>query len=430
MKRFRLSSYVLTGLLAVAASACSSDEPKVEDLGLSYKIKPVAAKTDIAVGAKLANMYSDMNGNSSRWETLIGECDFSKGKYGMNVKPALGIYRLVSKDPALIDEVASNMGQIAAWGKKAGIDYFFTPPLKERDHFYPDNINEDDKAFLDLISGRNRDASTWHNDGSTKYAMYVNIQDISRQLNTQQNTNPIENAADKTYTVDGEKITISAVERLMYYMRSLADYFKDDTYYKYDGRPVLMFRQAEEFHALDIASIYARIRSTIKDECGMDPYIICEFKGWRPAARFAYVVLDGGPDAITYREMCDVDEGGYYERFYMLGVSINENFKLNNDYLNRAYPDIEFIPPVSVGFNRSIYTPSEYKKPVINPDEAGLRERSWIAKMHLPSTPMVVLDSFNDWAWGSAIEPTEDGYGNSWGESMLDVVREEFKVNR
>lgn len=428
MKYLKLS-YFIVSLLAVMTTSCSNDEPKVEDLGLSYQINPVVAKSNIAVGAKLANPYGDFNGNSMRWDVLTGETDFTQGKYGPNVKPALGMYRLVTKDPALLDEVASNLGHIAEWGKKAKIDYFFTPVIKERDHYIPDNINEDDQAFLNLISGRTI-ANTWHNDGSTKYAMYVNIQDISRQMNTLQNTNPIEEAIDKTYTVDGEKITVSALERLKNFMRSLASYFSDDTYYKYNGRPVMMFREAETLHALDIANVYAEMRAACKEVSGMDPYIIAEFKGWRPAARFAYVVLDGGPDAITYREMCDVNEGGYYERFYMLGVSINENYKLNSDYLSREYPGIEFIPPVSVGFNRSIYTPSEYKSPVINPSADGLRERSWVAKMHLPTTPMVIIDSFNDWAWGSAIEPTEDGYGNSWGETLLDIVREEFKVNQ
>lgn len=428
MKHLKLS-YLIVSLLAVITTSCSDDEPKVEDLGLSYTINPVAAKTDIAVGAKLANSYGDFNGNSMRWDVLTGETDFTQGKYGPNVKPALGMYRLVTKDPTLLDEVASNLGQIAEWGKKAKIDYFFTPVIKERDHYIPDNINEDDQAFLNLISGRTV-ADTWHNDGSTKYAMYVNIQDISRQMNTLQNTNPIENAVDKTYTVDGEKITVTALERLKNFMRSLASYFSDDTYYKYYGRPVMMFREAETLHSLDIANVYDEMRAACKEVSGMDPYIIAEFKGWRPAARFAYVVLDGGPDAITYREMCDVNEGGYYERFYMLGVSINENYKLNSDYLSREYPGIEFIPPVSVGFNRSIYTPSEYKSPVINPSVDGLRERSWVAKMHLPANPMVIIDSFNDWAWGSAIEPTEEGYGNSWGETMLDAVSEEFKVNK
>lgn len=422
--------YIFMAFAAAMATGCSDDDgPSVDDLGLSYKINPVPAKTDIAVGAKLVNCYADFNGNSQRWDVLTGETDFTTGKYGPNVRPALGQYRLVSKDPQYLDEIASNLGQIAEWGKKAKIDYFFTPMIKERDQYIPNNINEDDKAFLDLISGRVTDA-VWHNDGSTKYAMYVNIQDISRQMGTEQNTNPIETRQDKTYTVDGEKITVSQRERLKNFMRTLASYFNDETYYKYNGRPVMMFREPEKLHALDIKAIYDDMRQACIEVSGMDPYIIAEFKGWRPAARFALVVLDGKPDAITYREMCDVNEGGYYERFYMLGVAMNENFKLNCDYLDRAYAGMEFIPPISVAFNRSVYTPSEYKQVVINPSVDGLRERSWIAKMHLPSNPMVILDSFNDWAYANAIEPTETGYGSDWGETLLDVVREEFKVNK
>ena len=51
-----------------------------------------------------------------------------------------------------------------------------------------------------------------------------------------------------------------------------------------------------------------------------------------------------------------------------------------------------------------------------------------VAKMNLGTNPMVLIDSFNDWAFDSCIEPTDPSYGKGYGLLYLDMVKDQFKV--
>lgn len=424
MKYFKFS-HLLLGVTAILATACDDDSPKIEDYPLNYEITEVRATQNIPVGCMLVDPYGDLT-SASRWDRIINPYDASTGEIGPNVKPILGQYRLMSKDPAYRDEIASNIGQIVEWAKKARIDYLITPAVREHNQCYPNNLNEEDVVFLDLISGRDKSAA-WSNDGSMKYAIQVNIQNIASQIGCNNYQTPLENKNDMIYNVNGEQVIITQRERLMNFARSLAKYFNDDTYYMYNGRPVLLFREPHQLHTLDIAGVYADLRAVMKEVSGMDPYIIAEQESWKPAARYAEVVLDGHPDALMPREMTNIG-AGVYERLYKFGVFLNENFKLNRQYINGAYPGMEYIPSVSAGYS-SYLSDGRSDYPDILPTPEGFRERCWVAKMNLPATPMVIIDAFNNWRYGNVIEPTDPSYGKGWGETYLDIVREEFKVN-
>ena len=58
------------------------------------------------------------------------------------------------------------------------------------------------------------------------------------------------------------------------------------------------------------------------------------------------------------------------------------------------------------------------------------QERFWtmcnVAKMNLGTNPMVLIDSFNDWAFDSCIEPTDPSYGKGYGLLYLDMVKDQF----
>lgn len=428
--------------LLVATSCNDDDNPSIDDYPLNYEITEVKAHTDIPVGCMLVDPYGDLS-NAARWERLTEESDKATGHLGPNVMPSLGQYRLLSANPELRSEIAQNLGQIVEWAKKASIDYLITPAIRESGQYLPHCIHAEDSVFIDLLSGRDQ-TQPWHNDGSMKFAIQVNIQDISAKMGCNSNTAPLENRNDITYrikqetedAVEGEEpieaeeivVTITQRERFLNYMRSIAKYFKEDTYYHYEGRPVLLFREPHQLHTLDIKQLYADIRSVIQGVCGENPYIIAIQENWKPIARYSYVVLDGGPDAVMPREMTNIGDA-IYERLYKFGVFLNENFKLNRQYLERAYPGIEYIPSVSAAFNYYICD-GRFNYPIIENSESGFRERCWVAKMNLPANPMVIIDAFNNWRYGNAIEPTDPNYGNGWGDTYLDIVREEFKLNR
>lgn len=429
---------ILAGMASlVLAPACTPDDnPSIDDFELNYEITEVKANQDIPVGCMLVNPYGDLS-NASIWERLTQEYDATVGHIGPNLMPTLGQYRLMGTAEDLQDEIAQNLGQIVEWSKKAGIDYLITPPVRESNQYKPNCINAEDSLFLNLISGRNKDLA-WHNDGSMKYAIMVNIQNIAANIGCNSNTMLLENKNDITYTltekdeegnvISEEKVTIPQRERLMNYMAQIAKYLKDDTYYQYQGRPVILFREPHLLHTVDVAKLYADMRATMQEVCGKNPYIIAIQEPWKPIARYSLVVLDGQPDAVVPRQMTNVSDG-IYERIYYYNVFLNENFKLNRQFLEQSYPGIEYIPSVSAAFNYYV-TDGRYTYPNINYSEQGFRERCWVAKMNLPSNPMVIIDAFNDWRYANAIEPTDPNYGKGYGEKYLDIVRQEFKVSK
>ncbi len=426
------SSLVICQIVfAALLTACSDNEHDIEDYPLNYEITEVKASQDIPVGAFLVNAYGDLT-NAALWDRLTNPYDASTGEIGPYVKPVLGQYRLVSTNSDDHEDIAHNLGQIAAWAKKAKIDFLITHPIRENagssweKDSYPNNINVEDSIFLNLISGRT-DTLGWKNDGSTKYAIQIHTQNISAAMGSNNYTTPLETRADRVFTDSlGGRHTTTQTERLVLFVRSLAKYFKDDTYYKTpDGRPVVIMRQPEELYSTRVDSLYDALRAAMKEVCGMNPYIICTQKSWSPTARLEQVVLAGKPDAITMLNMSNVG-AGLYERLYWLDVFINENYKLNHEYLTNHYPAIDFIPSVSNGYSYYVRD-GRYNYPDVLPSTDGFRKRCWIAKQNLGRYPMVIIDAWNDYGFGSFIEPTDPNYGNGYGEAYLDIVAKEFK---
>ena len=63
----------------------------------------------------------------------------------------------------------------------------------------------------------------------------------------------------------------------------------------------------------------------------------------------------------------------------------------------------------------------------MNYDVNTFRTMCNVAKMNLGNNKLVFIDSFNDWTWATALEPTDPYFGKGFGMQLLDVIREEFK---
>lgn len=48
--------------------------------------------------------------------------------------------------------------------------------------------------------------------------------------------------------------------------------------------------------------------------------------------------------------------------------------------------------------------------------------------MNLGRLPMVIIDAYNDWGYGSFIEPTDPNVGNGVGDEYLKIIKSEFKL--
>ena len=418
--------------LAFGLAACNSEENSIDDYPLNYKITEVKATQDIPLGCILYNPYNDLN-DAGRWERLEEEYDVSIGHIGPNMVPAAGVYSFMknTKDEEVLNENARQIGRMVDEMKKAGVDFVLTPATREANQLYPNNINAEDSIFLNMLSGRTQDLA-WKNDGSMKFALTVNMQNFASSAGFDQSTSALELRPDQTYTYkdengDTQTVTMSQWDRFMAYARNLARYMNEPTYYRNsDGRPVVYLREPDKFFVQDVRKFYDELRENIKSVCGANPYIICSLKNWDIVPRYQYTVLNGMPDAICPRNMADLRAS--MDRYYMWEILHNENFKKNEEYLAENFPGMDFIPSVSPGYSEYVMN-INYRYPSMNPNVADIRTRSWIAKMHLPKNPMVIIDNFNDWGHGCFIESSDPAVGKGVGDEFLKVIRSEFKVN-
>lgn len=425
MKQYKFLINILLLSSALVATSCKDDNPSIDDYPWNYEIKEVPAEFDIPVGALLYNA-SDAFRDDSRWGRITEPYDAATGAIGPYLMPAQGQYSMMGTDAAGAEDRATALGKIVEWSKKGRIDFLVTPSVREdANNLFPRNLSREDSTFIDLLSGRN-DTLNWHNDGSMKYAISVELENLAGNLNCNNNNSLLEKAASKTYTLPGgETVTLTAEERAYSFMKRVARYFNDPTYQHVNGKPVLVFLGADKFYCENVKKIYDGMRAAIKEECGKDVYIIARQKSWEPTARFKYFFMDGGVDALTMRNMCNVGSA-YWERTYWLNVLINENFKENRKYMDREYPNMDFLPSVSPGYSQYIWD-GNLNYPLIQPNTEEFRKRCWVAKMNLTKTPMVIIDAFNQWGFGNAIEPADPEHGNGYGESYLDIIRKEFK---
>lgn len=414
---------VLTGLvIAIMATSCKKDKvPSIDDYPLNYTIPKIAVTNDIPVGAYVYDPSSTLIGDEVKWTRITEKYDVSTGKLGPYVQPELGRYEL---KPTAIG--AQNLTKIVEWAKQAKIDFLITPAVKENGNvLFPGNLNTNDSLTVNMFAEHNFTLPSV-GMGDMKYAISVDINNFSSGLS---NNALLEAAAPTVINVNGQNITITREQRLYNFMKRISLYFKDQTYFNFQGRPVLVFIGADKLYTEDSKKVYDNIRSIIKAQTGKDVYIIARQPQWSPSARFEYFFNQGKADAVTMDNMCNVGGGATgWDRTYMLSRLINENFKINKDYLSKNF-GIDFIPSVSASYTNYVNNSSpDYSSPTIRKNESDFRERCNVAKMNLGNNRMVIIESMNNWAWDSQIEPTKADYGDGYGTKYLDIVREEFKV--
>ena len=290
---------------------------------------------------------------------------------------------------------------------------------------FPNNLNGTDSLIVNMLAEHNFNLPSV-NMGEMKYAISVDINNFSAGLN---NNLLLEAAPPTIYNINGQNISVTREERLYNLLKRISLYFKDETYYHFQDRPVLVFLGADRLYTEDSKKVYDNIRKVIKEQSGKDVYIIARQPQWTPSARFEYFFMRGKADAVTMDNMCNVGSGATgWDRSYLLNRLINENYKLNKEYLSKNF-SIDFIPSVSPSFTANINNANpDYGYPAIRKSENDFRERCNVAKMNIGNNRMVLIESLNNWQWDSQIEPTATDYGEGYGTKYLDIVRDEFKV--
>lgn len=406
----------MVGALTMMYSCKAEEEgPSVEDHPLYYTIPDVPATSDIPVGA----IYSRALLDAERYARLTNEKDMTAEPWPQpcpNVRPVLGRYNASDVNSSTMCDLIQ---QHIRWAQEAGIDFFIFPAIS-----YAANqdglMNQSDLNWVSYAEGLHANSMEHINWGDMKFALPVNMQNFATGVS---NTSVIESV-----DVD-ENGKSKRVEDIYTYFINLAERFfvRDDLYYKVDGKPLVILWNAQTIYSENPELLYQNIRDSVYKYTQTEMYLLARQNSWTPSARWHNFFLRGGVDAVYMNNM-------YYNtdmtRQYLYPQYINENWKVNREFMMSNY-GIDFVPTVSPSFNAWVAGNGQnnYNWPIVEKDEQTYRTMCNVAKMNLGRQPMIILDSFNDWSWNTAIEPTDPYYGNGYGMTYLNITKQEFKVN-
>lgn len=409
-KNIILSLLFLGGMI----SCTTDDGPSIDDYYLNYQIEEIPVSADIPVGTYLVNPSGAFT-NADTWQRLTQPYDPANGQVGPYLEPALGQYSL-----SLTEDGTKTMQQLYDWAADAKIDFFVTPAIRETSGaLYPNNLVANDSLLLNLIRGNAEGLTV--NTNNIKYSILLDLNTFCSGLS---NNALLENVDSTSYKVDGVTIKLSREDRLYNYMKRISDYFSDENYYHVDGKPMIVLSNPEKLYTADSRKVYDKVREVIKTHTGKDVYIVARQIAWTPPARFHYFFMTGGVDAVTMQCMTNVG-ASYYDRLYWINQLINENLKYNREYIATNY-NIDFIPTASPSYNG--YVPNgNFNIPHVFKDPDEFKKRCNVAKMNLGKKQMVLIDSFNNWQYDTQIEPSKPDYGNGYGTTYLDIVKQQFK---
>ena len=407
--------------IGIIFMSCTDKEPSIDDNFLNYQIQDVTLTESCQVGAYYYNNGST-GLNTNAYARLTDIQDLSAGKAGPYVQPVLDNYTTTNSIASV-----QVIQQHVDWAIAGGIDFLVMPGLTEdATKIYPNNITADNTRFVNLVTGRigSDGLDSLLTTGSRvnmkglKYALSVN------PANTSSNPTPV---LDNNNLIEYSKLHpltgLSKVQRFNELFKRISDYFSDPHYYKINGKPVVVILNPQLIYAENTAKLYDDMRAYVKVYCGQDIYIIAQQVSWTPPARNEYFHIRGKVDALTYTCMYNQPMA---DRSYWYPQLIDQNWMYSRNYLMTNW-NIDFVPNVSPSFTYYVNTGANYDIPIINKDPKVFRTFCNVAKKNLGRNRVVLIESFNQWAYNTAIEPTKPEYGNGYGTSYLDIVKEQFK---
>jgi hypothetical protein len=433
MKRYKIIVYLFIALVTTVIGCTEDGGPDIEDHFLNYEIPDVQIKENCTVGVYLLNNGS--NGQSDAiWGRLTStQFDPAAQQYSAGLQPAAGNWKHGNfnyTQTEVCKAMVATFQQYVDWAVEAGIDFFILPLLGENANaLYPNNLNVNDAKFYDLFTGRlgsdglppESTTGTRVNLKGLKYVVMVNSGNFTGSLSQ---TMPIENVDPTTIT----GVVTSRVQRFYEYMRRVSDYFSDGNYFTVNGKPMVVFGGTpHNFYALDTRAFYDGMRSHVKTASGKDVYIVAQQDAWTPSPRFQYTFGEGHVDAVTIK-----NEGGMYNntnvaRATMYPQFIDQNWNYNKNFLWDTWQE-DFIPSAVPAYDRWVQSGGNYNFPIMRHDTETFITYCNIAKRNLGKNRIVFVDSFNDWRFATAIEPTDPAFGSGYGTKYLEIVKQQFKV--
>jgi len=190
-----------------------------------------------------------------------------------------------------------------------------------------------------------------------------------------------------------------------------ANYFTDTNYLKISGRPVIFLYLTRTFSG-DVDAVLEQARQIVREESGMDLFILADEVYWNPplASRIKWY------DGIT----------AYNMHTSIPGIATNFTGKVMAQYSDWSAAaqlnGILFAPDIIPGFDDTAVRP-QANHPVI-PRSPQLFEDQFKKALEFAVDPdkMILITSWNEWHEDTSIEPSEE-----FGYQYLEVVRDQLR---
>lgn len=440
MKLYKKIAAFTMGVILLGSCDPSDNGPGVDGNFLDFEIPEIKVTEDYPVGVYY--FYTGTGGqDANRYKRLFDPYDLDDKKVGPYVDFEFGNYGINQDVTKITDEMIDIIQQHVDWCIDGGVDFLIMPALRaEKNKIAPQCMNGDYR-FYDLVRGVNPSASQVGGSGkkvnmkSLKFVATINIEDpISKdgwetynpdgtltggKMKTLSNTVILEENDDLVAFVNGK--TYSRTDMFKEFFKSVATYFKDEHYYRINGKPLVVLQNPHKLYTEDCKAFYDGIRQAVKEYGGEDMYIVAQQDAWSPPARFE-LFYKGGVDAVTHKNMYNQN---VWDRSLFYPQAIYLNWEYSREYFRDNWSGTDYIPTGAVAFSGYVDN-GNYDKPTVDFNGDTFRTMCNVMKSQAGNHKIVFIDSFNQIQYGSFLEPTKKNYGNGFGTLFLDIVKEQF----
>ena len=187
-------------------------------------------------------------------------------------------------------------------------------------------------------------------------------------------------------------------------------------YYTIGDRPVIMITPLNLSSSALTSIDYKAVMTTLRTEfsaLGLNPYFIGEIAtGWTAPTNFEQSAL-AAMDAVVVSTWNTPDYDRWFGFYSFVDLSW-QNWKTSMDKLN-----VEFVPCIFPGYNE----PSAATQRINERTEANYVSYTNVAKHNISKNNMVIINSWNDFAKGTALEPSK-----KFSKQYLHITKREFKI--
>lgn len=371
MKRF-IYMFSLLALVSGMSSCTKNDYGAPDKSKYIYDIPDTRLDKDAAVGVYYSNYSSNVT-ESKAAET-----------------PLLGYYK--TSDPQV-------MPLHVEWADTAAVDFFIMPW----------DGSSSDNALVSMF----RQARA-EKDANVKFVYCYSSSHLSLSNDT-----PLQ--SDEKYR-----------QFMADFVDVLADNMLSDDYYCIDGMPVLFITPcnlgSDALLSVDYKTVISRLRADFKSFYDRDLYIVGQMTtGWTAPVNYADHQVYSF-DAMTLNAWKTRSYDVFYGFFSFLDINWN-NWKTT-----LAKRSVDFVPCIYPSYNDRKYSSGSYYYTFgDNGSSADYVKFANVAKRNVGRHNMVLVNSWNDWNYGTNLEPSdqkavelEDGEYDYL--HFLRLTRQQFKL--